>query len=666
MDRTLDAALESSLESPQSPQSLESLDRSESLERLESLEPSAESLEPSAKSSTATERSSPRSDDDPGWGADALIPVRMVNEFVYCPRLFWLMHRCGIEAENEHVIRGLSVHRRVDRAGGSIAPPTSSEVGDASPWQARGLMLASSDIGVTGKLDLVDDAGGEVMPVDTKKGHPPEEGGLWPPDEVQLALQGILLREAGYVCTRVAAYYVETRQRIVVALTDELVAKARAAVEAARDVALASESPMPLLDSPKCRGCAHNAICQPDEIHLLRRSDEASISDEEDEDAASGGRAIARESVDAEMDGPGMDGPKWGGPERGGPRRVGIRRVIPAASDALPVYVGDPGSTIGVEKESLVVRPRDRSVKPSRVGLGTVSSLNVFGVAQVTTPAIRACLERGVPINWFSSSGWYYGRASGHENNNVLVRIGQYRAFEGERALEIARVLIGDKIANSRTLLRRNGSRDGSSTSTLDRLRELTQKARAMSSAQSLLAVEGEAARHYWQHFSEMTSREGEAFRMHGRNRRPPRDRVNAMLGYVYGLLVRDTTHAVATAGLDPFLGMYHTPHHGRPSLALDLMEPFRPLIADSVVLGVIRRGEVDAKGFVETGPSVVMRTNTRRSVVAAYERRMREEIKHPVLGYTISYRQVLGVQARLLARRMVDEIPAFPSFVTR
>jgi len=147
---------------------------------------------------------------------------------------------------------------------------------------------------------------------------------------------------------------------------------------------------------------------------------------------------------------------------------------------------------------------------------------------------------------------------------------------------------------------------------------------------------------------------------------RPPRDRVNALLGYTYALLVKDCVRAVEAAGLDPYLGVYHTPHHGRPALALDLMEPFRPLLADSVVLQVIRRSEIKPNDFRETGPSVAMKSGARKTLITAYERRMAEEITHPVFGYRASYRRTLAIQARLLARTLTGELDAFPSFRTR
>lgn len=198
------------------------------------------------------------------------------------------------------------------------------------------------------------------------------------------------------------------------------------------------------------------------------------------------------------------------------------------------------------------------------------------------------------------------------------------------------------------------------------RLQRLVESAGAAPDAPRLLAVEGEAAKRHWAAFSALLRQTHAAFAMAGRTRRPPRDPTNAMLSYLSGMLVRDCVNAIALAGLDPFLGVYHTTHHGRPSLALDLMEPFRPLLVDSVVLGVVRRGEVQPTGFVRTGQAVVMDAPTRRALAVAYERRVQELVTHPRFGYRISYRQTLAVQARLLARALTGEIPAMPSFRTR
>jgi CRISPR-associated protein Cas1 len=215
-------------------------------------------------------------------------------------------------------------------------------------------------------------------------------------------------------------------------------------------------------------------------------------------------------------------------------------------------------------------------------------------------------------------------------------------------------------------MLRRNADEIEGSDLEIAILKRLISQAEEAESADILLGIEGESARRYWSIFSSLLARDHEIFRMEGRNRRPPRDPSNAMLSFGYALLVKDCTTALHSAGLDPFLGMYHTAHHGRPALALDLMEPFRPLVVDSIVLQMIRRGEVQSDDFIFTGQAVAMKPHARKALLRAYERRMDELIAHPVFGYRISYRQTLSVQARLLARVLLGEIPQLPSFRTR
>jgi len=163
-----------------------------------------------------------------------------------------------------------------------------------------------------------------------------------------------------------------------------------------------------------------------------------------------------------------------------------------------------------------------------------------------------------------------------------------------------------------------------------------------------------------------MVGRDEPAFLMGGRNRRPPEDPTNALLSFGYALLVKDCVLAISGCGLDPHLGVFHTPHHGRPALALDLMEPFRSIIIDSVVLQMIRRGEAKPDDFVRTGQAVAMKPRVRKKLISAYERRMDELVTHPVFGYRISYRRILAVQARLIARFFCAEIDDMPSFRTR
>lgn len=268
---------------------------------------------------------------------------------------------------------------------------------------------------------------------------------------------------------------------------------------------------------------------------------------------------------------------------------------------------------------------------------------------------------------YYSSGGWFYGLTSGLLHKNVELRLHQYQAAtDPRRALSLSRRFVATKIRNCRTLLRRNG--EGVEALILDNLKERAQAAEEADSPATLLGIEGSAAREYFGAFSTMIKSPAlkTDFSFQGRNRRPPKDPVNAMLSLAYALLTKDLTITAHVAGFDPYLGFFHAPRYGRPSLALDLMEEFRPLIADSTVISAINNGVVKAEDFVKAGAGVALSPSGRKDFIAAYERRMDQLIRHPVFGYQISYRRVLDVQVRLLGRHLAGEIPEYPPFLTR
>jgi CRISPR-associated endonuclease Cas1 len=181
-----------------------------------------------------------------------------------------------------------------------------------------------------------------------------------------------------------------------------------------------------------------------------------------------------------------------------------------------------------------------------------------------------------------------------------------------------------------------------------------------------LLGLEGNAARVYFRAWAPLVKGDSEEFDFASRNRRPPRDPVNALLSFCYALLTTTWTETAARVGFDPYLGFFHQPRYGRAALALDLMEEFRPLIADSVVLSIVRRGIVGPDDFIRTPTACALSQAGRRKTIAAYERRLEEEITHPVFGYRASYRRILEVQARLLGRHLTGELDSYPEFTTR
>ena len=269
---------------------------------------------------------------------------------------------------------------------------------------------------------------------------------------------------------------------------------------------------------------------------------------------------------------------------------------------------------------------------------------------------------------WFSYGGWLNGWAQGELSRYVELRRRQI-IVHGQGGLGIAGTMLAGKIRNSRTLLRRN-SREPVAESVLRTMKAMEQQVVDAPTRGSMMGFEGTAARLYFGCFTAMLSdRDSDlarSFSEAGRNRRPPRDPVNCLLSFVYGLLVKDLVAVCLGVGLDPFIGLLHAPRFGRPSLALDLAEEFRPLIGDSVVLQVLNNGEVKSSDFNSRSRGVMLSQQGRRAVIAAYERRLDMTVRHPHFGYQISYRRVMDVQARMLASVLIGELPAYQAMTTR
>lgn len=556
-----------------------------------------------------------------------LLPARMVNEYVYCPRLAYLMWTQGEWAETADTHEGDRVHARVDRAGAPLPPPDAIADGTAAAGDkivSRSMSLSSEKLGVIARLDVAEASDGMVTPIDYKRGKRPHVAqGAYEPERVQVCLQGMLLEEHGYRVAEGAIYYAESRERVRVVLDEALRAATREAVSGLRLTVAQGRIPPPLADSPKCPRCALVSICLPDEVRMLA------------------GSSLA-------------------------PRPIAL-----PAEPALPLVVQAQYARIGKDGETLKIT--DEAGGETRVRLIDVSDVALFGNISLTAPALAALLEREIPVAFHSHGGWLRGIAHGVGHRNVEVRTAQYRtSFDEPACLRFARDLVAAKITNQRTMLRRNWRGPPEQRqAALDRLQASRRAAARAASIGELLGIEGDAAATYFRAFAGLLKPPDGApelppFRFETRSRRPPADPVNAMLSLGYAMLARHLTTATACVGLDPYRGFYHAPRYGRPALALDLMEPFRPIIADSVVLSVTNTGELRPEDFVTAPIGTALTPAGRRRFLAAFERRMSQETTHPVFGYQVSMRAMLLVQARLLTRFLLGELPAYPHYLPR
>ena len=334
------------------------------------------------------------------------------------------------------------------------------------------------------------------------------------------------------------------------------------------------------------------------------------------------------------------------------------------------LYVTTQGSYLARDGEAVEVRVEKET--RLRVPIHTLNSIVCFGQVSCSPFLMGLCGDNGVALAFLTENGRFLARVHGPVSGNVLLRREQYRwADREEQAAAVARSVVLGKIANCRTVLLRalrekpegNGG-DGLEPAAL-RLARLVETVAAAKTLEEIRGHEGDAARVYFGAFDHLIAASKDDFFFTGRSRRPPLDNMNALLSFVYTLLTHDVAAALETAGLDPAVGYLHRDRPGRPSLALDLVEELRPVIADRLALSLVNRRQVQGKGFHKTeSGGVSMDDATRKEVLVAYQKRKQEDIQHPFLQERMAFGLVPHIQATLLARFVRGDLDGYPAFV--
>ena len=578
---------------------------------------------------TENQRSASRS------AAEGQVTADMLAQYAYCARRFHLVYVEGRWGDNAFTDEGRFIHRHVDADEQPLPDPADHP---DLPKSSRSVSLTDEVLGLHAKADLVEtraEAGQAVaQPVETKRGAAPDNG-AWEPEQVQLMAQGLVLRANGYACDRGFVYYAASRKRVEVAFTEALEARTRSLVAELHRLldGPGAQLPGPLVDSPKCPGCSLAGICLPDET-----------------------AALAGET-----------------PE---PAEGEVRRLFPASDDAQPFYVQEQGAYLGKRGEEIYVSKAHQQLAKTR--LKEVSQVVLCGNISISPAALHMLCEAGVPVLHLSFGHWFYGVTTSLGLRNAFDREAQFRrAADPASALELARAFVKAKVTNQRTLLRRNGSHlPIGPEGPLDAMADIIERVDSVTRREELLGVEGSAAAIYFRHFSSMirppvgeepnSGSEPLGFDFNQRNRRPPRDPINALLSFGYAILAKECTVALIGAGLEPHWGFLHQPRHGRPALALDLMEEFRPLIVDSAVLTAINTGMVGLRDFVITPAGCALIDSGRKAFIKAYEARLDQLATHPVFDYRCSWRRLVAMQALLLSRVLRKDIPRYVGITTR
>lgn len=583
---------------------------------------------------------------------DDWVTVDMVAQYAYCPRRFHLMYVEGRWEDNTYTHEGKAIHRRVDRIDQILPeaePPDSQQQADPDsdppPEIARSVSLAADDLGLMGKLDLVscDPEGGEAIPVETKRGRVPNVPlRSYPAERTQLMAQGLLLRRHGYETSHGYIFFAGSRTRVRVDFDDELERSTLEIVSTLRKARSSTTIPAPLEDSPKCWGCSLCGICLPDETLDLKEPERA-------------------RSVDVSA---GSD----------------PRRLYPARDRATPFYVQEQGARIGKRGERLIVQKGDETIGESR--LIETSQVVIFGNVQVSSQTLHLLMEKGIPCIHMSTGAWFHGISHGTGVENAYNRAAQYAAAaDSAFCKKFVFPLLHAKIANQRTLILRNGngpSRDTAVQELATHLQTIPSEEKIKKPTNQstdfqtdnlgyLRGWEGLSAAAYFKAFPCMLkTAELPDFDFTSRNRRPPKDPVNALLSFTYALLVKECLVALWSEGLDPWWGFFHRPRHGRPALALDFMEPFRPILADSAVITCINTGMVKPRDFVTNANGCAMQAPAKKAILRAWEQRLDQLTTHQEFGYRCSWRTMLRIQARLLVRFLRGDINRLPWPIVR
>jgi CRISP-associated protein Cas1 len=562
-----------------------------------------------------------------------LIPVRALNQVTYCPRLYFLEYVEGVMPTNEHVEDGLFQHRRVNDP--ELENKTRK---DGDTRRTRSASLSSDRLGITGKLDLIEEIGGRVYPVETKRGSAPRDADgnptVWDNDAVQLCAQAMLLEEEFKTeVPRCEQFCAGSRERVNVEFDEPLRNKTRQAIATCRELSARETPPEPLPSDQrhKCFGCSLVTICLPEEtLYQIHKPDTP--------------------------------------PEASPP--AGITRVIPGSDEGAVVYLQEPGSFVGKRSEHLMVK-KD-GVELNRIPLAAIRQVVAFGNVQVSTQALEVLTSNDIPVVYMTGYGRFVAAVQPAPTKNVGLRVAQFKKFaDPAESLALSKAVVRAKLANQRTLLMRSLRADDNRGSDEPAARDLAEIIRRLDHAseiESVLGLEGQGAALYFGEFARFlkSGPEPTGFDFKNRNRRPPPDPVNALLSFAYALLTKDFFAALCAVGFDPYFGFFHQIRHGKPSLALDLMEEFRSVIADSVVLTLINNRLVTTDDFLTWRGACQLTETGRKAFFTAYEQRKATEVTHPLYGYRMNYSRMLEVQARTLAAYVKGDVPRYTGFTVR
>jgi CRISPR-associated protein Cas1 len=554
---------------------------------------------------------------DDGETHEPTLRVNALHALEYCPRLFYLEEVESLYTQDARVFAGRTLHESLAHEDAELA-------------EKQTLEIESPSLGLRGKLDALRRRNGRWIVYEHKRGRAKRDADkraiAWESDRLQVLAYGMLVEDStGEVVEECRVRYHEDNAVVSLVLGVAARDEVREAVRRARALRRSAERPPVTEDANKCVRCSLAPVCLPEEERLAKD-------------------------------------PEWS------PIDLSVKDL-----ERRSLHVLSHASRIGKRGDELEVVTRGADTV--RVGIGEVGSVVIHGGGQISTQALHMCVDREVSVSWVTGGGRYVGSVA-MAGPTVQRRVRQYRALsEGATCLRLAKALVRCKVESQlRFVLRatRGGDaergRDAELGQALDGLRADLRGVSKSESLETLLGYEGDAARRYFACWRWLLGEWlDERLRYSGRTRRPPKDRVSALLGFGYALLLGDVTSALIGVGLEPALGVYHQPRSSAPPLALDVMELFRVAVVDMAVVASLNRGQWNADDdFTVAGERVWLSDAGRKKFIEVYERRKGEEWRHSVVGYSLSWGRMIELEARLLEKEWSGAEGLFARFRLR
>ena len=544
---------------------------------------------------------------------ESLLRIHALHALAYCERLFYLEEIENVRIADERVYAGRRLHVEIERK---------------EDEELLNFSLESGELGLAGKFDALRRRDGELIPYEHKRGRSARsldgKAEAWKSDRLQIIAYAVLLEEhASEIISEGRIRYHADNCTVRVCVDEQARKDLRFAIARARELQKSIERP-PVTDNERlCVKCSLAPVCLPEEARLARNFAEEERSE----------TVLEKQPL----------------------------RLFPADDDRRVLHVLTNGAKVGRKGDRLEIwSPEEEETQLYPVQ--EIGQVVLHGFSQITTQAIRLCADRDIGIHWVTYGGRYMG-AWTNGAGSVQRRIRQYQALTNpEFCLQLARRLAEARVRGQLSFLLRACRETKRATEAVQEsiisIRRLLSPLSRADSIDSLRGFEGMIGAHYFRALPDLIIPEaGELMKPDGRNRRPPRDRCNALLSYGYALLLKDITNAILVVGLDPSLGFYHQPRSQAHPLALDLMELFRvPLIDLPVVASINRRQWDETEDFQIAGQQVWLSDAGRKKFIAIYERRKADTWKHPVIGYSLSYARHLELEVRLLEKEWTEK----------